>query len=88
MEIIIMPETTSNIFRKTLKSQVDNTIANHEVLRVKRRNGENFVVIGEKDWKAIEETLYLNQFPGLVDSIHEADREPIEEGTPLEELDW
>lgn len=83
-----MPETTSNIFRKTLKSQVDNTIANHEVLRVKRRNGENFVVIGEKDWKAIEETLYLNQFPGLVDSIHEADREPIEEGTPLEELDW
>ena len=83
-----MPETTSNIFRKTLKSQVDNAIANHEVLKVKRRNGENFVVIGEKDWKAIEETLYLNQFPGLVESIHEADKEPVEEGTPLEELDW
>ena len=83
-----MPETTSNIFRKTLKSQVDKVIANHEVLKVKRRNGENFIVIGEKDWKAIEETLYLNQFPGLVDSIHEADMEPIEEGTPLEELDW
>ena len=88
MELKIMPETTSNIFRKTLKSQVDNAIANHEVLKVKRRNGENFVVIGEKDWKAIEETLYLNQFPGLVESIHEADKEPIEEGTPLEELDW
>ena len=83
-----MPETTSNIFRKTLKSQVDNAIANHEVLKVKRRNGENFVVIGEKDWKAIEETLYLNQFPDLVESIHEADKEPIEEGIPLEELDW
>ena len=88
MELKIMPETTSNIFRKTLKSQVDNAIANHEVLKVKRRNGENFVVIGEKDWKAIEETLYLNQFPGLVESIHEADKEPVEEGTPLEELDW
>ena len=88
MELKIMSETTSNIFRKTLKSQVDNAIANHEVLKVKRRNGENFVVIGEKDWKAIEETLYLNQFPGLVESIHEADKEPIEEGTPLEELDW
>ena len=88
MELKIMSETTSNIFRKTLKSQVDNAIANHEVLKVKRRNGENFVVIGEKDWKAIEETLYINQFPGLVESIHEADKEPIEEGTPLEELDW
>jgi len=83
-----MPETTSNIFRKTLKSQVDNTIANHEILKVKRRNGENFIVIGEKDWNTIEETLYLNQFSGLVESIHEADRESIEEGTPLEELDW
>ena len=82
MELKIMPETTSNIFRKTLKSQVDDAIANHEVLKVKRRNGENFVVIGEKDWKAIEETLYLNQFPGLVESIHKADKEPIEEGTP------
>ncbi|MBW1788754.1 MAG: type II toxin-antitoxin system Phd/YefM family antitoxin [Deltaproteobacteria bacterium] len=83
-----MNETTANEFRKTLKSKVDRTIANHTVLKVKRRNGENFVVIGEKDWKAIEETLYLNQFSGLVDSIHQADREPLEQGTPLEELEW
>lgn len=83
-----MPETTANVFRKTLKSQIDTIIANHEILKVKRRNGENFIVIGENDWKAIEETLYLNQFPGLVESINEADREPIEDGTPLEELDW
>ena len=83
-----MPETTADIFRKTLKSQVDRTIAEHEILKVRRRNGENFVVIGENDWKAIEETLYLNQFPGLVESIHNADKEPIEDGTPLEELDW
>lgn len=83
-----MPETTANLFRNTLKSQVDRTIANHEILKVKRRNGENFIVIGENDWKAIEETLYLNRFPGLVESIHKADQEPIEDGTPLEELEW
>ncbi len=83
-----MPETTANTFRKTLKSQIDTIIANHEVLKIKRRNGEDFIVIGESDWKAIEETLYLNQFPGLVESINKAAREPIEDGTPLEELDW
>ena len=83
-----MRETTANMFRQHLKSEVDNCVANHEVLRVKRRNGENFVVIGETDWKAIEETLYLNQFPGLVESIHEAAQEPLEEGTSLEELEW
>lgn len=83
-----MKETTANEFRKTLKSAVDNCIINHEVLRVLRRNGENFIVIGEDDWRAIEETLYLNQFPGLVASIHEAAAEPMEEGTPLEKIDW
>ena len=83
-----MPETSANEFRKNLKSKVDETIANHEVLKVSRKNGENFVVIGEKDWRAIEETLYLNQFPGLVDSIHEAEREPLEEGTALGDMDW
>jgi PHD/YefM family antitoxin component YafN of YafNO toxin-antitoxin module len=55
---------------------------------VKRRNGENLVVLGEKDWMAIEETLYLNRMPGLVKSIHKAAEESIEEGTPWEALDW
>lgn len=83
-----MTETTANEFRKKLKHFVDQTIAEHEVLKVGRRNGEGFVVIGEKDWRAVEETLYLNQFPGLVGSIHEAHGEPVEKGTPLEDLDW
>ncbi len=83
-----MLETSANEFRKRLKSHVDQTIESHRVLKVKRKNGENFVVIGEKDWRAIEETIYLNQFPGLVDSIHEANREPLEHGTAIEDLDW
>ena len=83
-----MNETTTNEFRKRLKHYVDISILNHDVLRIKRRNGENFVVLGEKDWKAIEETLYLNQFPGLVESIKESAKESLEEGTSLEELDF
>ena len=83
-----MRETTANFFRQNLKSEVEQCISNHDVLRVNRRNGENFVVISETDWKAIEETLYLNQFPGLVESIHDAANEALEEGTPLEELTW
>lgn len=83
-----MTETTANEFRKKLKYFADISILNHEVLKVKRRNGEDFVVIGEKDWKAIEETLYLNQFPDLVKSIKVSAKEPVEEGTPFEELDW
>ena len=30
---------------------------------------KNAVLIGEEDWKAIQETLYLNSIPGLSQSI-------------------
>lgn len=82
-----MLETTANEFRQTLKAKVDECIDNHDVLRVKRRHGGDFVVLGEADWRAVEETLYLNQFSGLVDSIHQAAAEPLAEGTALEDLD-
>ncbi|MFK5954482.1 MAG: type II toxin-antitoxin system Phd/YefM family antitoxin [Desulfobacterium sp.] len=83
-----MKETTANEFRKKLKYYVDMTIDNHKPLRVNRRNGQNFVILSESDWKAIEETLYLNQFAGLVESIHDAAAESLDEGTALEDLDW
>lgn len=83
-----MRETTANRFRQHLKPEVDQCITNHEVLRVTRRNGENFVVLGEADWNSMAETVYLNQFPGLAESIQEAAREPLEDGTPLEDLEW
>ena len=31
--------------------------------------GKNAVLIGEEDWKAIQETLYMNSIPGLSQSI-------------------
>ncbi len=81
-----MIETTANEFRQTLKEKVDACVSNHDVLRVKRRNGENFVVLGEEDWRAIEETLYLNQFAGLVDSIHKAAKESLSEATSFKDI--
>ena len=83
-----MMETTANEFRKTLKQKVDAFINNHEVLKVKRKNGGDFVVLSERDWRSIEETLYLNRIPGLVESIHNAAKEPLDQGTPLNEIDW
>jgi len=82
-----MIETTANEFRQTLKEKVDACITNYDVLRVKRRNGEDFVVLGEKDWRAIEETLYLNQFAGLADSIHQATKEPLSAGVSLKDME-
>ena len=83
-----MNEMTVNHFREHLKAAVDEVVANHEVLRVTRRNGSDFVVLSADDWQAIAETLQLNQVRGLVDSIQEAAKEPLERGTKLEDLEW
>jgi PHD/YefM family antitoxin component YafN of YafNO toxin-antitoxin module len=55
---------------------------------VKQREGENFVILGAQDWQAIEATIFLNQIPNMVSSIHAAAAESLDNGTRLEDLDW
>jgi antitoxin YefM len=83
-----MLETTIDYFQQHLPQEVDRCIDCHEVLRVRRPLGEDFVVLGTQDWRAIEETLYLTLVPGLVESIQQAAQEPLEQGTLLKDLKW
>ena len=80
-------EVSSLQFSENFEREVEKVVSNHEVLRV-RRDGGDFVVLSADDWHAVEETLYLNKVPGLAESIQEAAREPLEEGTRVEDLDW
>ena len=86
--LIIMLETTANTLRKNLRQEVQRCVASHEVLRVRQQGGDDFVILSVADWRAIEETLYLNQISGMVTSIHAAAAEPLMQGTRLEDLDW
>ena len=83
-----MTEVSSNEFKAHLISKVDEVVENHTVLHVRRRRGGDFVVLSAEDWSAIEETLFLNRVPGLVESLHEAAAEPLDEGTSVEDLEW
>ena len=38
---------------------------------------KNAVLISEDDWHAIQETIYLNSVPGLVESILASDHEDL-----------
>jgi prevent-host-death family protein len=45
---------------------------------VRLNNGRNSaVLIGEDDWRAIQETLFLQAIPGFVSSVKEAMTEPL-----------
>lgn len=56
-----------------------------EVLVYNKATGNNMVIISEDDWKAIQETIYLNSVSGVAESIIEARKEPLEEGFVYDE---
>ncbi len=46
----------------------------------------NAVLVGEDDWQAIQETLFLASVPGLTESIRQARAAGVEAGSTT--LDW
>ena len=73
--------------RDNLYKLVDEVAEHHNpVLIAGKRN--NVVLVSKEDWDAIQETLYLNSIPGMVESIQQAAQEPNEECINIEDLDW
>jgi PHD/YefM family antitoxin component YafN of YafNO toxin-antitoxin module len=83
-----MLETTTTKLLNNLPKEIASCFNSHEALHVKQADGNDFVILSAEDWRAIEETLFLNQIPGMVASIKEAAAEPLDEGVRLQDLDW
>ena len=83
-----MLETTATKLFQNFPKEIEPCFNNHETLHVKQRDGKDFVIISAEDWQAISETIFLNQIPNMVDSIHNAANEPLEQGVKLQDLDW
>lgn len=65
-----MRELTVNQFRSHLRESVDQTIQDHQPLRITRRGGKDFVVVGAEDWEREQETLYVLQNASLMAQIN------------------
>ncbi len=80
-----MSSVNASTARSNLYRLIDQVNDESEPLTITGQRG-NAVLVGEDDWKAIQETLYLGSIPGFIDSIHEARVEGIEAGS--QQLDW
>ena len=49
--------------RENLKDHLDKVCSEHAALTVKRRNGEDVVILSKGDYEAMEETAYLLRSP-------------------------
>ena len=71
--------------RSQLYKLIDEANDSHEPIQITGKRG-NAVLLSESDWSAIQETLYLNSIPGMVDSIQQARQESLDQAS--ETLDW
>ncbi|MBM5790506.1 MAG: type II toxin-antitoxin system Phd/YefM family antitoxin [Cyanobacteria bacterium M_surface_10_m1_298] len=63
--------------RKRLFALVDEVGTSHQPVEIHGKRG-NAVLVGEEDWRAIQETLYLSSIPGMRESILEGMATPVE----------
>lgn len=79
-KIMSATEARSNIY-----NLIDETAQSHQpiVITGKRNNA---VMISQEDWEAIEETIFLNSIPNMVDSINEARNQNDDEFS--EDIEW
>ena len=80
MKVISTTEARKNIYRL-----VDQTNETHEPIQITGKHN-NAVLIGEEDWRNIQETLYLTSIPGMRQSIIEGMKTPVSDTS--KELDW
>jgi antitoxin YefM len=80
-----MTTVTATEARKLLYKLVDDVSDSHEPVQITGKRG-NAVLVGEDDWRAVQETLYLVSIPGMRESILEGMKAPVDECTS--ELDW
>lgn len=80
-----MTNVTVTEARRRLYKLLDEVAQSHEPVQIAgKRNSA--VLIGEDDWRAIQETLYLTSIHGMRESIKDGINTPVSECD--EELDW
>ncbi|MCD4700354.1 MAG: type II toxin-antitoxin system Phd/YefM family antitoxin [Candidatus Aegiribacteria sp.] len=80
-----MTNITATEARKRLYKLLDEVAQSHEPVQIAgKRNSA--VLIGEDDWRSIQETLYLTSIPGMRESILAGINTPVEDCE--NKLDW
>ena len=83
-----MTAITATKARENIYQLIQDVKVNSTPVTITNTRGKNAVLIGEEDWKAIEETLYLMSIPGMTESIIERGNTDISDCLDESEVDW
>jgi len=73
-----MTTLTASEARSKLYRLIDEAASTHTPILITGKRS-NAVLIGEEDWRAVQETVYLLSVPGMRESIREGLNTPVEE---------
>ena len=71
-----MSSVTASKARSSLYRLIDEAAESHAPIRISGKRN-NAVLVGEDDWSAIQETLYLISIPGMRESIRRGLKTPV-----------
>lgn len=85
LEVTVVTAVSATSARANLYRLIDQVNQDSEPLTITGQRG-NAVLIGEDDWRAIQESLFLAGLPGFTESVRQARAEGIEAGSDT--VEW
>lgn len=80
MKTLSATEARSNLYRL-----LDEVSESSEPIQISGRRNDA-ILVSSSDWRALQETLYLQGIPGMKESIREGLATPVDDCE--DELDW
>ena len=83
-----MTSITATALRQDLYRTIARVNDESRPIAITNSKGKGAVLIGEDDWAAIEETLYLMGIPGMTETLTEGLATAPADCVPASEFDW
>lgn len=83
-----MTSVTATAARKDIYKLIARVNEDCKPVAITSTKGKGAVLVGEDEWAAIEETLYLMGIPGMAEKLVDARNEDVADCVPASNLDW
>lgn len=83
-----MQHVTANTACKDFNGLLDKVTRYNEPITIVSDDTKVAVLVSMEEWRGLQETLYLQSIPGMVESIIEARKERLEDGVLATDIGW
>ena len=83
-----MTSISATALRRDLYNIIADVNESCTPIAITNSRGKGAVLVGEDEWAAIEETLYLMDIPGMAESLVAGRAEPLDECVAADALEW